>query len=316
MTGNPGGVVSSLIHGFLYLQVVAYPLARPRFTTCNPATSHLIPPSQTKEKMNIHMPSVASSPNPHNDGLQSSGNAKEDLLALMGEKDIVEAELKALGAVLDSVSLGMRNSILLHPSCYIGWVDLKEQVYLLSIKNLICSDLCQHKVTMQTPLCTFDGYPRDDIDVAQIRITRSRIIHLRNDYKGLMNKIEKGLHAHHATIAASLAAAAPSSITPPSSVAAAQLIEAPFARVNTVAPGSPAADAGLQPGDHIKRFGSANVLNHARLAKVAEVVGQSEGVSATKNSSYMHTSNGGALLHLTNLDGTPETSQCTIVKKG
>lgn len=134
---------------------------------------------------------------------------------------------------------------------------------------------------MQTPLCTFDGYPRDDIDVAQIRITRSRIIHLRNDYKGLMNKIEKGLHAHHAIIAASLAAA-PSSITPPSSVAAAQLIEAPFARVNTVAPGSPAADAGLQPGDYIKRFGSANILNHARLAKVAEVVGQSEGVSATK----------------------------------
>lgn len=68
------------------------------------------------------MPSVASSPNPHNNGLQSSGNAKEDLLALMREKDIVEAELKALGAVLDSVSSKMRNSILLHPFCHIGWV--------------------------------------------------------------------------------------------------------------------------------------------------------------------------------------------------
>lgn len=50
------------------------------------------------------MPTVASSPNPHNNGLQSGGNAKRDLLALMGEKDIVEAELKALGSVLDSVS--------------------------------------------------------------------------------------------------------------------------------------------------------------------------------------------------------------------
>lgn len=141
---------------------------------------------------------------------------------------------------------------------------------------------------MQTPLCTFDGYPRDDIDVAQIRITRSRIIHLRNDYKGLMNQIEKGLHAHHAIIAASLVAA-PSPVTPPSPIAAAQSIEAPFARVNTVAPGSPAADAGLQPGDYIKRFGSANLLNHAKLTKVAEVVGQSEGVSTTeKYLSYMH----------------------------
>lgn len=141
---------------------------------------------------------------------------------------------------------------------------------------------------MQTPLCTFDGYPRDDIDVAQIRITRSRIIHLRNDYKGLMNQIEKGLHAHHAIIAASLVAAPPP-VTPPSPIAAAQSIEAPFARVNTVAPGSPAADAGLQPGDYIKRFGSANLLNHAKLTKVAEVVGQSEGVSTTgKYLSYMH----------------------------
>lgn len=51
------------------------------------------------------MPTVASSPNPHNNGLQSDRSAKGDLLALMGEKDIVEAELKALGGVLDSVSL-------------------------------------------------------------------------------------------------------------------------------------------------------------------------------------------------------------------
>lgn len=136
---------------------------------------------------------------------------------------------------------------------------------------------------MHTPLCTFDGYPRDDIDVAQIRITRSRIIHLRNDYKGLMNKIEKGLHTYHATIVDPPTVVSPSSVpTSSSAAAAAQLIEAPFARINTVAPGSPAAVAGLQPGDYIKRFGSANALNHAKLAKVAEVVRQSEGVSTTE----------------------------------
>lgn len=60
------------------------------------------PPLLTE--MDIHMPAVASSPNPQNGELQSNGNAKEDLLALMGEKDIVEAKLKALGGVLDSVS--------------------------------------------------------------------------------------------------------------------------------------------------------------------------------------------------------------------
>lgn len=62
------------------------------------------PQPPTFTEMDIHMPTVACSPNPHNNGSQSSGNAKEDLLTLMEEKDIVEAELKALGGVLDSVS--------------------------------------------------------------------------------------------------------------------------------------------------------------------------------------------------------------------
>lgn len=69
--------------------------------------------------MDIHMPSIASSsPSPHNNGSQTnSGDAKEELLALMKEKDGVEAELKALGSVLDSVRLlvsGMRRRIHLH----------------------------------------------------------------------------------------------------------------------------------------------------------------------------------------------------------
>lgn len=53
----------------------------------------------------------------------------------------------------------------------------------------------------------------------------------------------------------------------------------PFAKVNTVVSGSPAADSGLQIGDEVTRFGSATWLNHDRLSKVAEIVAQSEGVS-------------------------------------
>lgn len=51
------------------------------------------------------MPSAASPPsNLYNSGLQSSsGDTKEELLALMKEKDNVEVELKALGSILDSV---------------------------------------------------------------------------------------------------------------------------------------------------------------------------------------------------------------------
>lgn len=65
------------------------------------------------------------------------------LIELINRRDRLEEELKALGSVLDSVSS--------YGSC----VRLE----------LTCDG--QHGVNMSTSLTTFDGYPRDDIDVAQ-----------------------------------------------------------------------------------------------------------------------------------------------------
>jgi hypothetical protein len=57
--------------------------------------------SNRQSGMDIHSPTVPQqhSTAPH----ASSGDPKEELLQLMKEKDVVEAKLKALGAVLDSV---------------------------------------------------------------------------------------------------------------------------------------------------------------------------------------------------------------------
>ena len=166
------------------------------------------------------------------------------LQQLIARKDNLEAELKALGAVLDS-----------------------------------------HGVNMQTSLTTFDGFPRSDIDVAQVRVTRARIISLRNDWKFLMNKIEKGLHEHHAKYQASdeykNSLNQPQPQTQPQSTPVSQqapsVPETPFAKVNSVEPGSPANEAGLKSGDLIRRFGSAIWSNHERLRKVGEVVSQNLG---------------------------------------
>jgi len=140
-----------------------------------------------------------------------------------------------------------------------------------------------HGVNMNTSLTTFDGYPRDDIDVAQIRTVRARIIPLRNDYKALMDKIEVGLHEHFASTAASQAqstiiprTSASATSDTASGLSAADVSEVPFATVNSVAPGSPADDAGLQAGDGIRRFGQVNWLNHEKLSKVAETVQRNE----------------------------------------
>lgn len=64
------------------------------------------------------------------------------------------------------------------------------------------------------------------------------------------------------------------------------LPETPFAKVNSVVEGSPADIAGLKAGDRIRRFGTANWMNHEKLAKVAEVVQGSEGVSFFLLSSF------------------------------
>ncbi|CAO1605392.1 putative 26S proteasome regulatory subunit [Xanthoria calcicola] len=141
----------------------------------------------------------------------------------------------------------------------------------------LSSVLDSHGVNMNTSLTTFDGYPRDDIDVAQIRTTRARIIRLRNDYKGLMSRIEEGLHNHHAQ-ARSLPALQADSASHTAATSASSL-EAPFAKVNSVVAGSPAEDAGLRTGDKIRRFGDVDWINHEKLSKVAETVQRNEGVS-------------------------------------
>ncbi|TID26913.1 putative 26S proteasome non-ATPase regulatory subunit 9 [Venturia nashicola] len=189
----------------------------------------------------IHTPSVASGPttNGHSNGVATDKLSFNELLT---EKARLEGELTSLGSVLES-----------------------------------------HGVTMQTGLTTFDGFPRADIDVPQIRTTRARIIHLRNDYKALMSRLEVVIQQRFADMASEPvpAPAATSStsvsIRSSTSQSAQATPNTPFAKVNTVVSGSPAADSGLQIGDEVTRFGSATWLNHDKLSKVAEIVAQSEG---------------------------------------
>lgn len=120
-----------------------------------------------------------------------------------------------------------------------------------------------------------------------VRTTRARIIYLRNDYKDLMNVIEKYIHEHFARQAEvgtpdePITNATPSDIaTAFPSVPASSLPLGPtFAKVNSVVEGSPAESAGLKAGDEIRNFGYVNNSNHDGLKRVAECVQGNEGVS-------------------------------------
>ncbi|KAI1004083.1 hypothetical protein K3495_g4124 [Podosphaera aphanis] len=143
----------------------------------------------------------------------------------------------------------------------------------------LSSVLDSHNVDMKTSLLTPDGFPRADIDVAQIRTTRARITYLVNDLKSLMSVIERHIHAHFAKISANESRSsesvtkeehslssqpAPDNIQPP--------LTLPFAKVGSVVEHGPADSAGLQSGDLIRSFGFVNASNNDGLKRLSECV--------------------------------------------
>ncbi|KAL1664221.1 hypothetical protein GGF50DRAFT_101993 [Schizophyllum commune] len=126
------------------------------------------------------------------------------------------------------------------------------------------SILKSNNATMRSPLVDADGFPRDDMDIYAVRGARVRIIELRNDLDDLMNKIGKALEGVYD----------PALIAPKPSEDDLRT----FAKVNAVAPGSPAADAGLQKDDLIVKFGhlTHKSLTGGSLQPIAELVNANE----------------------------------------
>ncbi|XP_055353676.1 26S proteasome non-ATPase regulatory subunit 9-like [Paramacrobiotus metropolitanus] len=127
----------------------------------------------------------------------------------------------------------------------------------------------QGNVGMEGPLLDGEGYPRSDIDVYSVRHARHKIICLNNDHKALMKDIEEGLYAVHEQARHEYMDVDEKKAEDNNEVKS-------FAKIQFVSPESPAASAGLEPGDLITAFGSVSSANFRSLADLATVVSNSE----------------------------------------
>ncbi|XP_030375852.1 26S proteasome non-ATPase regulatory subunit 9 [Scaptodrosophila lebanonensis] len=135
-------------------------------------------------------------------------------------------------------------------------------------------------VGMNGSLVDAEGYPRNDIDIYQVRQARQTIICLQNDHKELMNQIQELLNQYHAEIASTdpelVNRASALELDRPTGGAVNQL-EVQDSRtivvVNLVSPNSPAEEAGIRVGDQILHFGSVNGGNFKNnLTQIGDVV--------------------------------------------
>ncbi|KIM90509.1 hypothetical protein PILCRDRAFT_84488 [Piloderma croceum F 1598] len=136
------------------------------------------------------------------------------------------------------------------------------------------SILRANNATLQSPLVDNQGFPRDDLDIYQVRNARVRIIELRNDLKDVTNDIAKALETIYDP--SSAPASASSSTNAPINVE--EDTTQPFARVDGIAPGSPAAEAGMQREDLVVKFGhlTSQSFSSSSLQILAELVAVSE----------------------------------------
>ncbi|KAJ7505303.1 hypothetical protein B0H11DRAFT_414905 [Mycena galericulata] len=117
--------------------------------------------------------------------------------------------------------------------------------------------------TLDSPLIDADGYPRADIDIYAVRNARVRILELRNDLTAVINALALALQSVYDP-----------ALAPVESLSEPNTSGKPFAKVDGVSPGSPAAEAGLQRDDLVVKFGSLaqHSFSSSSLNPLVEVV--------------------------------------------
>ncbi|GFO30004.1 POU domain protein [Plakobranchus ocellatus] len=138
----------------------------------------------------------------------------------------------------------------------------------------------QKGVGLTQPLVDAEGFPRADIDIYSCRHARSQVARLQNDHKAVMKEIEDELAYIHQQARERRSRNGPEDLAPSESSSSPVAMETdrlPFALVDRVDPGSPAAYGGLEVGDQLLEFGSVMSENFVNLQTLASIMQHSKG---------------------------------------
>ncbi|XVE53652.1 hypothetical protein DITRI_Ditri03aG0020200 [Diplodiscus trichospermus] len=144
--------------------------------------------------------------------------------------------------------------------------------------NAIIEQLCQPGGPgLSGNLVDSEGFPRADIDIPVVRAQRHRLDELKNDHKEVTEKINLNIQVLHslrltstpkdsgvetnqnASVISADASASLQNLVlkdAPSANDVDMISSVPFAMVDEISDGSPAAEDGLQLGDQIVKFGN------------------------------------------------------------
>ncbi|BEJ16326.1 hypothetical protein CspHIS471_0509310 [Cutaneotrichosporon sp. HIS471] len=179
-----------------------------------------------------------------------------------------------------------------HPEAYPGepreyaraLMQRKEEIEkeIDTFKDILAS----HGASMETALVDPEGYPRGDIDVYAIRHVRAALVRLYNDRDEVIRRLATALESAFQVDPSAPQPQPQSQFRPPASANGHRDVpetwpDRPVARVNSVAPSSPAADAGLAPGDIIYSFSGITAATEGGMQAIGAVVQRSEGQTLT-----------------------------------
>lgn len=127
--------------------------------------------------------------------------------------------------------------------------------------------LSEENADMDSPL-VINGYPRDDIDVLQVRLIRRNVHMLRNDLQKVLERSHELINQHFKELRTKTRQEA--------HVAPDLDYRIPFARITEVVDNGPSHKAGFHVNDELILLGHIHAGNHMKLTNLQNTVIQNE----------------------------------------